>query len=49
MWGGAIARVKEAIQQGGCQNTTGLFIKSCKEAINFIETLVDTTITEWYN
>jgi len=33
-WGnvnGAIARVKEAIQQNWCSNPTGLFIASCKK------------------
>jgi hypothetical protein len=47
--GGAIARVKEALQQGWCQNATGLFIKSCKEGLKPIKALVDTTITEWFN
>ncbi|MFB2767888.1 hypothetical protein ACE1AT_00985 [Pelatocladus sp. BLCC-F211] len=31
-WGnvqGAIARVKQALQQGWCDNPTGLFINSC--------------------
>jgi len=45
----AIARVKEALQQGWCQNPIGLFIKSCKEGLKPIKALVDTSITEWYN
>jgi hypothetical protein len=51
-WGnvqGAIARVKEALQQGWCTNPCGLFIKSCKEGLKPIKALVDTTITEWFN
>jgi len=47
--GEAIARVKEALQQGWCQNPTGLFIKSCKESLKPIKALVDNTITEWFN
>jgi hypothetical protein len=47
--GGAIARVKEALQQGWCTNPCGLFIKSCKEGLKPIKALVDNTITEWYN
>jgi len=45
----AIARVKEALQQGWCTNPTGLFIKSCKESLKPIKALVDTSITEWFN
>ncbi len=43
------ARVKEALQQGWCQNATGLFIKSCREGSKPIKALLDTSITEWYN
>jgi len=31
--GGAIARVKEAIHEGWCNNATGLFIASCKKGV----------------
>jgi len=51
-WGnvqGAIARVKEAIQQGWCANATGLFIASCKKGVKPEKPVVDNTVNEWFN
>jgi len=45
-WGnvqGAIARVKEGIQQGWCSNATGLFIASCKKGVKPEKPVVDNT------
>jgi len=47
--GGAIARVKEAIQQGWCSNPTGLFINSCKKGIKPQKTQVSNDVSEWFN
>jgi hypothetical protein len=46
--GGAIARVKEALQQGWCNNTTGLFIASCKKGAKPQKTQVSNTVNEWF-
>jgi len=46
---GAIARVKEAIQQGWCSNPTGLFINSCKKGIKPQKTQVSNDVSEWFN
>jgi len=51
-WGnvqGAIARVKEAIRNGWCQNATGLFIASCKKGAKPENPVVDNTVNEWFN
>ena len=47
--GGAIARVKEALQQGWCSNPTGLFINSCKKGIKPQKTQVSNDVNEWFN
>jgi len=47
--GGAIARVKEAIQQGWCSNPTGLFINSCKKGIKPQKSQVTNDVSEWFN
>jgi hypothetical protein len=47
--GGAIARVKEALQQGWCSNPTGLFINSCKKGIKPQKTQVNNDVSEWFN
>jgi hypothetical protein len=47
--GRAIARVKEALQQGWCQNPTGLFINSCKKGIKPQKSQVSNDISEWFN
>jgi len=44
----AIARVKEAIQQGWCQNPTGLFINSCKKGLKAQKQLIDNGVKEWF-
>jgi len=46
--GGAIARVKEALQQGWCDNPTGLFINSCKKGIKPQKTQVSNEVNEWF-
>lgn len=49
-WGnvaGAIARVKEAIAEGWCDNPTGLFINSCKSGIK-PKTAVTTDVSDWF-
>jgi len=46
--GGAIARVKEALQQGSCQNPTGLFINSCKKGIKPQKSQVSNEVNEWF-
>jgi hypothetical protein len=45
---GAIARVKEALQQGWCQNPTGLFINSCKKGIKPQKSQVSNDVSEWF-
>jgi len=47
--GGAIARVKEALQQGWCSNPTGLFINSCKKGTKPQKTQVTNDVNEWFN
>jgi len=47
--GGAIARVKEALQQGWCNNSTGLFINSCKKGIKPQKSQVSNDLSEWFN
>ncbi len=44
---GAIARVKEAIHQGWCQNPTGLFINSCKSGEKPKNT-VTSDVSAWF-
>jgi hypothetical protein len=44
---GAIARVKEAIHEGWCQNPTGLFINSCKSGEKPKNT-VDAGVKAWF-
>jgi hypothetical protein len=46
--GGAISRVKEAIQQGWCKNPTGLFIKSCKEGLKAQKQVINNSVKEWF-
>ncbi|QLE42276.1 hypothetical protein FD723_18830 [Nostoc sp. C052] len=49
-WGnvaGAIARVKEAIAEGWCDNPTGLFINSCKSGSK-AKTAVTTDVSDWF-
>jgi len=46
--GGAIARVKEAIQQNWCANPTGLFIASCKKGVKSEKTQVCNEVNEWF-
>jgi hypothetical protein len=46
--GGAIARVKEAIQAGWCRNATGLFIASCKKGIKPQKGQVSNEVNEWF-
>jgi len=43
---GAIARVKEALQQGWCCNPTGLFINSCKKSIKPQKSQVSNDVSE---
>ena len=43
----AIARVKEAINEGWCQNPTGLFINSCKSGEKPKNT-VDARVKAWF-
>lgn len=50
-WGnvaGAIARVKEAIQEGWCDNPTGLFINSCKSGVT-AKTTITADIKTWFD
>ncbi|MDM9583071.1 hypothetical protein [Nostoc sp. GT001] len=50
-WGnvaGAIARVKEALSEGWCDNPTGLFINSCKSGVK-AKTTVTTDVSDWFN
>jgi hypothetical protein len=47
--GGAIARVKEVLQQGWCQNATGLFIASCKKGAKPQKSQVSNDVSEWFN
>ena len=44
---GAIARVKEAIQQNWCTNPTGLFIASCKSGAK-AQKLAESGVNEWF-
>ena len=46
---GAIARVKEALQQGWCNNPTGLFINSYKKGIKPQKSQVSNDVSEWFN
>ena len=49
-WGnvqGAIARVKEAVQEGWCNNPTGLFINSCKSGAKG-KNAVTSDISAWF-
>jgi hypothetical protein len=49
-WGnvaGAIARVKEAINEGWCQNPTGLFINSCRNGAK-VNNTVDSDVSHWF-
>jgi len=51
-WGnvqGAIARVKEAIKDGWCQNPTGLFINSCKKGVKSEKKVVSDEVNSWFN
>ncbi len=45
--GSAIARVKEAINEGWCQNPTGLFINSCKSGEKAKNT-VNSDVSTWF-
>jgi hypothetical protein len=45
---GAIARVKEAIQQNWCTNPTGLFIASCKKGAKPQKSQVSNEVNEWF-
>ena len=47
--GGAIARVKEGIQQGWCSNATGLFIASCKKGAKPEKRVVENEVNRWFN
>lgn len=46
---GAIARVKEAIQQGWCNNPTGLFINSCKKGMKPQKQSISDEINRWFS
>jgi hypothetical protein len=49
-WGnvqGAITRVKEAINEGWCQNPTGLFINSCRNGVKANNT-VNSDVSAWF-
>jgi hypothetical protein len=46
---GAIARVKEAIQNNWCTNPTGLFIASCKKGVKPEKSQVSNEVNEWFN
>jgi hypothetical protein len=43
----AIARVKEAVNEGWCKNPTGLFINSCKSGEKPKNT-VDASVKDWF-
>jgi hypothetical protein len=45
---GALARVKQGIQDGWCRNPTGLFINSCKHGIKF-EKFVGADVHAWFD
>ncbi len=50
-WGnvaGAITRVKEAIQEGWCDNPTGLFINSCKSGAKG-KNAMPSDVTNWFD
>lgn len=50
-WGnvqGAIARVKEAVQEGWCSNPTGLFINSCRSGAKGKNTVTE-DVSTWFN
>ncbi len=50
-WGnvaGALARVKEAMQEGWCDNPTGLFINSCKSGVTAKNT-VTSDVKTWFD
>jgi len=40
--------VKEALQQGWCNNATGLFIASCKKGARPQKTQVSNDVNEWF-
>jgi hypothetical protein len=44
----ALARVKEAVQEGWCDNPTGLFINRCKSGVKG-KTAVTTDVSDWFN
>ena len=44
---GALARVKEALAQGWCENPTGLFINSCKSGAKG-ENVVTSDVSAWF-
>ncbi|WP_088242636.1 hypothetical protein [Calothrix rhizosoleniae] len=44
---GAIARVKEAINEGWCENPTGLFINSCRNGEKAKNT-VTSDVSAWF-
>ncbi len=49
-WGnvqGAMARVKEAIHEGWCENPTGLFINSCRSGVKAKNT-VTSDVSAWF-
>ncbi|MBW4617451.1 MAG: hypothetical protein KME21_30405 [Desmonostoc vinosum HA7617-LM4] len=45
---GAIARVKEAVQEGWCENPTGLFINSCKSGAKG-KNAVSSDVSAWFS
>jgi len=47
--GGAIARVKEALQQDWCCNPTGLFINSCKKGVKPEKKVVSDDVNSWFD
>ena len=50
-WGNvesALARVKEALSEGWCDNPTGLFINSCKSGTK-PKTAMTTDMSDWFN
>ena len=49
MWGERSLESRKRYSKDGVTNPCGLFIKSCKEGLKPIKSLVDTTITEWFN
>jgi len=46
--GGAIARVRDALKDGWCQNATGLFIASCKKGLKAQKQVLDNGVKEWF-